>query len=150
MNETTSSSGVIHFVCQQCHKELQIPASQANSTVACPACQHVQSSPAASSADSSGTTTSNLLDKPTQPASDDAGTEPSASITTNLTLDSVHALSSEQETPTKALFDRITEQIGKLYVGQDELVIGTLISLFSSGHVLIESVPGLGKTLFVP
>ena len=39
--------------------------------------------------------------------------------------------------------------MGKIYVGQDELVLGTLVALFSSGHVLIESVPGLGKTLFV-
>ena len=52
-------------------------------------------------------------------------------------------------TPTKQLFDRITAEIAKIYVGQDELVLGTLVALFSSGHVLIESVPGLGKTLFV-
>jgi MoxR-like ATPase len=43
----------------------------------------------------------------------------------------------------------MTSEIAKLYVGQDELVLGTLIALFSGGHVLIESVPGLGKTLFV-
>ncbi len=43
----------------------------------------------------------------------------------------------------------MTCEIGKLYVGQDELVLSTLVALFSSGHVLIESVPGLGKTLFV-
>jgi MoxR-like ATPase len=54
-----------------------------------------------------------------------------------------------RETPTKKLFDRITREIAKLYVGQDELVLGALVALFSSGHVLIESVPGLGKTLFV-
>jgi len=54
-----------------------------------------------------------------------------------------------RETPTKQLFDRITSEIAKLYVGQDELVLGTLVALFSNGHVLIESVPGLGKTLFV-
>jgi MoxR-like ATPase len=47
------------------------------------------------------------------------------------------------------LFDRMTEEIKKVYVGQDELVLGTLVALFSGGHVLIESVPGLGKTLFV-
>jgi MoxR-like ATPase len=50
---------------------------------------------------------------------------------------------------TKDLFDRITAEIRKIYVGQDELVLGTLVALFSNGHVLIESVPGLGKTLFV-
>ena len=53
------------------------------------------------------------------------------------------------ETDTKKLFDRITAEISKIYVGQDELVLGALVALFSSGHVLIESVPGLGKTLFV-
>jgi MoxR-like ATPase len=46
-------------------------------------------------------------------------------------------------------FDAITAEVSKLYVGQDELVLGTMTALFSGGHVLIESVPGLGKTLFV-
>jgi len=55
----------------------------------------------------------------------------------------------ENETDTKRLFDRIMSEISKMYVGQDELVLGTLVALFSNGHVLIESVPGLGKTLFV-
>lgn len=50
---------------------------------------------------------------------------------------------------TRELFNRMRSEIGKIYVGQDELVISTLIALFSGGHVLLESVPGLGKTLFV-
>ncbi|NIL95888.1 MAG: AAA domain-containing protein [Planctomycetales bacterium] len=50
---------------------------------------------------------------------------------------------------TKDLYDRIIQQVRQIYVGQDELVEGTLVALFSGGHVLIESVPGLGKTLFV-
>ncbi len=49
----------------------------------------------------------------------------------------------------QSLYERITSEISKIYVGQDELVLTTLVALFSSGHVLIESVPGLGKTLFV-
>ncbi len=51
--------------------------------------------------------------------------------------------------PIQQLFARITTEIRKVFVGQDELLLGTLVALFSSGHVLIESVPGLGKTLFV-
>ncbi len=47
------------------------------------------------------------------------------------------------------LFRRICAEIGKVYIGQDELVLATLVALLSGGHVLIESVPGLGKTLFV-
>ena len=54
-----------------------------------------------------------------------------------------------RDTETKRLFDRITGEISKIFVGQHELVLGSLVALFSSGHILIESVPGLGKTLFV-
>ena len=40
-------------------------------------------------------------------------------------------------------------QIGKVIVGHDPVVEGTLIALFAGGHVLLEGVPGLGKTLLV-
>ena len=40
-------------------------------------------------------------------------------------------------------------EIGKVIVGQDAVVEGTLIALFAGGHVLLEGVPGLGKTLLV-
>jgi MoxR-like ATPase len=56
---------------------------------------------------------------------------------------------SEQFRPVRELYARITQEIAKLFVGQDELVLGSLTALFAGGHVLIESVPGLGKTLFV-
>ena len=49
----------------------------------------------------------------------------------------------------RRIYDAIVAEVGKLYIGQDELVLGTLAALMSGGHVLIESVPGLGKTLFV-
>ena len=50
---------------------------------------------------------------------------------------------------SQQLFESISAEIGKIFVGQEELVLTTLTALFSGGHVLIESVPGLGKTLFV-
>ncbi|MCY2975553.1 MAG: MoxR family ATPase [Planctomycetota bacterium] len=56
------------------------------------------------------------------------------------------------EVPSNAaagLYAKISHEIGKVFVGQDELVLTTLTALFSGGHLLIESVPGLGKTLFV-
>src|SRR5258706_9370146 len=40
-------------------------------------------------------------------------------------------------------------EIGKVIVGHDEIVDGTLMALFAGGHVLLEGVPGLGKTLLV-
>ena len=54
-----------------------------------------------------------------------------------------------EDTRIRKLYLEMTEQISKIFVGQEELVMGTLVALFSSGHVLIESYPGLGKTLFV-
>jgi MoxR-like ATPase len=54
-----------------------------------------------------------------------------------------------RDTRARQIFDRMVREIGKIFVGQDELVLGSLVALFSSGHVLVESVPGLGKTLFV-
>ena len=40
-------------------------------------------------------------------------------------------------------------ELGKVIVGQEAVVEGTLIALFAHGHVLLEGVPGLGKTLLV-
>ncbi|MBI4026415.1 MAG: MoxR family ATPase [Verrucomicrobia bacterium] len=46
-------------------------------------------------------------------------------------------------------YKRVREQIEKVIVGHHDIVEGTLISLFAGGHVLLEGVPGLGKTLLV-
>jgi MoxR-like ATPase len=51
--------------------------------------------------------------------------------------------------PAKQFYDAAVEQISKVFVGQQELVHTALVALFSGGHLLIEGVPGLGKTLFV-
>ncbi|MFN3189789.1 MAG: AAA family ATPase [Aureliella sp.] len=50
---------------------------------------------------------------------------------------------------TRELFEAISNELKKLFVGQEELVLATQVALFSGGHVLIESLPGMGKTLFV-
>ena len=73
---------------------------------------------------------------------------PKAQLAPKLSLRS-EQVSEGKSTPTRELFNKIVEQVAKIYVGQDELVLGSLVALFSNGHVLIESVPGLGKTLFV-
>ncbi len=43
----------------------------------------------------------------------------------------------------------LLNEIGKVVIGQDEVVRQVLICLLAGGHVLIEGVPGLGKTLLV-
>jgi len=42
--------------------------------------------------------------------------------------------------------NRVRQEIGKIIVGQQEVVDGVLICLLAGGHVLLEGVPGLGKT----
>jgi MoxR-like ATPase len=71
----------------------------------------------------------------------------STEVTNKPRISAVH--SGGEQTQAREMFERILSEINKVYVGQKELVLGTLVALFSSGHVLIESVPGLGKTLFV-
>ena len=46
-------------------------------------------------------------------------------------------------------FDSLRREIGKVIVGYEQIVDNVLISLFCGGHVLLEGVPGLGKTLLV-
>lgn len=43
----------------------------------------------------------------------------------------------------------LTSEIGKVIIGQEEVVRAVLISLFSNGHSLLVGVPGLAKTLLV-
>ena len=49
----------------------------------------------------------------------------------------------------RADFDDLRREIGKVIVGQGDIVEGTLTALVAGGHVLLEGVPGLGKTLLV-
>jgi MoxR-like ATPase len=42
--------------------------------------------------------------------------------------------------------DRVRKEIGKVIVGQQDAVDGVLICMLAGGHVLLEGVPGLGKT----
>ena len=61
-------------------------------------------------------------------------TEPTQSITLN---DAIQ------------LVQRMREQIARVVVGQQQVIDQVLIAMLASGHVLVEGVPGLGKTLLV-
>ena len=47
------------------------------------------------------------------------------------------------------MIERVKQEISKVFIGQKELVDHTLITLLADGHLLVEGVPGLGKTLLV-
>ena len=177
--QSPSPSDVVEFGCIQCGRQLRISREAAAGVVKCPACGHVQrpaesNSPTRPAAaipptatpavnvqrpvDSPPAASAPVVSQPpvTNPSAQAPATTPVpatpasavVNVTPRLSIDEITA-AGERETETQALFFRILEQVSKIYVGQDELVLGTLVALFSSGHVLIESVPGLGKTLFV-
>ncbi len=49
----------------------------------------------------------------------------------------------------KQTFGEIRSEVGKMIVGQEGVIAGVLTALMAGGHVLLEGVPGLGKTMLV-
>jgi len=53
------------------------------------------------------------------------------------------------EIDLREAFTRLRTEVGKAVVGQDSAVTGLMIALLSGGHVLLEGVPGVAKTLLI-
>ena len=50
---------------------------------------------------------------------------------------------------TRTAFSRLKTEVGKAVVGQEAAVTGLVVALLAGGHVLLEGVPGVAKTLLV-
>ena len=48
-----------------------------------------------------------------------------------------------------AIIDLLTMEISKVIVGQKKMIDRLLVALLSNGHILLEGVPGLAKTLAI-
>src|SRR5690606_1599874 len=55
----------------------------------------------------------------------------------------------ERVVAERDLLDKVRQELGKVIVGQEQLVERLFVALLSNNHVLIEGVPGLAKTLAV-
>jgi len=60
-----------------------------------------------------------------------------------------HRTEVEAADALKEAYRHITAEIGKVIVGQNDVVKAVLVSIFSNGHCLLVGVPGLAKTLLV-
>lgn len=139
-----SSDESIEFACNGCNSRLKVPAKLAGQQAKCPQCGIVVAVPAIESGGGS-----HLESPPGEATINGLTDEVTVSIVAPASgAQSVKAMVGE-ETETRKLYLAICDEIGKVIIGQEELILGTLVALFSGGHVLIESVPGLGKTLFV-
>lgn len=144
-----TNAALVEFDCLRCKVRLRVDASLAGKQAKCPQCGQVISVPSLSVASND--------DKPD--SSPDSTNRPSTESGNELVVEVLDApvLSQDSrgtridgaDTSTRRLYHRISEEVAKIFVGQEDLVLGSLVALFSGGHVLIESVPGLGKTLFV-
>ena len=65
-----------------------------------------------------------------------------------MNLTSIRELN-EQVQRESGFINRLLDEIRKVMVGQDELVERVLIGMLADGHILLEGVPGLAKTLLV-
>jgi MoxR-like ATPase len=65
-----------------------------------------------------------------------------------MTSEEIHILQ-EQINAHAAVTDRIREQLHKIIVGQQHMIDRLLVGLYCNGHVLLEGVPGLAKTLTI-
>ncbi|MCC9203619.1 AAA family ATPase [Arthrobacter sp. zg-Y769] len=54
-----------------------------------------------------------------------------------------------EEDPVRAALAQVRREVAKAVVGQDAAVTGLIIALLARGHVLLEGVPGVAKTLLV-
>lgn len=58
-------------------------------------------------------------------------------------------MTTEQLSATHAFVDGVRRRVGAVVVGQETVVERLLIALFTGGHLLLQGVPGLAKTLLV-
>ena len=61
----------------------------------------------------------------------------------------MNALLKDQTAETSAWIRKLREEIGRVIVGQEPLIERLLVGLLANGHVLLEGVPGLAKTMSV-
>ncbi|MBL7947147.1 MAG: MoxR family ATPase [Flavobacteriales bacterium] len=65
-----------------------------------------------------------------------------------VTSDSIRALN-ERIQQASAFVDLIDQEMGKVIVGQKDMVQKLLVALLADGHILLEGVPGLAKTMAI-
>src|SRR5260221_145250 len=68
------------------------------------------------------------------------------SVTTPTKFDEADLRAAEQLT---RMYQRMSEQLARVIVGQNEVLKQVLIALFCQGHCILEGVPGLAKTLMI-
>ena len=83
------------------------------------------------------------------PSPDRAPTPADAATPTDAASGSNVSPESDGDADLRRAMHRVRTEVGKAVVGQDGTITGLLIALLAGGHVLLEGVPGVAKTLLV-
>ncbi len=126
----------IVFTCADCGQHIAVDVSAAGSEFKCPACAAVMVVP------------ERVTDKP--PAANLSPTEENTNMLSPVT-ETVVVPPDDAKLAEKlsTAFEKITTEVAKLIVGQDEVIEQILIAVFARSHCLLEGVPGLAKTYMV-
>ena len=71
------------------------------------------------------------------------------STPTDAVVTAAELLGADDAAELRAALNQVRTEVGKAVVGQDGAVTGLIIALLARGHVLLEGVPGVAKTLLV-
>src|SRR5687767_1772848 len=129
---TATADGMIEFPCYGCGRALKVPGSAAGKQAKCPQCNAVQTVPQAGTSPAVAGMQAMQPPPPMSFAPDAPQEAPAETAQPPAERIVVHVempapkLHEGRDTPTRRLFDRMTEEIAKIYVGQDELVLGAL------------------------
>ena len=83
------------------------------------------------------------------PATPPGGAHPAPRVEDRTPAGRAPGQASPDDDSARAALLRVRSEVGKSIVGQDPAVTGLLIGLLADGHVLLEGVPGVAKTLLV-
>lgn len=134
----------IAFKCPLCEQEFRVEAALAGTEFRCPTCLKVSQLPDAPAAP-----------PPPPPKVVSASSLPPPPPVPSATPRAdVRAVGSDSDDARLArrlteAYQRVTAEVGKLIVGQEEVIEQLLIAIFARSHCLLEGVPGLAKTYMV-
>ncbi len=145
----------IAFKCPLCEEDFRLEAALAGTEFRCPTCLKISlvSEPEEAPAQTAPATAPPGVLPPPIPApptlakkAHTLSAQPQMRVAPSLSVDAEDARMARRLTEA---YQRVTAEVGKLIVGQEEVIEQLLIAIFARSHCLLEGVPGLAKTYMV-
>ena len=145
----------IAFKCPLCEEDFRLEAALAGTEFRCPTCLKISlvSEPEEAPAQTAPATAPPGVLPPPIPApptlakkAHTLSAQPQMRVARSLSVDAEDARMARRLTEA---YQRVTAEVGKLIVGQEEVIEQLLIAIFARSHCLLEGVPGLAKTYMV-